>query len=136
MKLLNEYLSTKIRNPKDNGFPDTPVNDDIVNFLKSKGFDEPSYDGREWPYNFLKEQNQRSFILRATTRNNDWWIRFMDPQQDAKHLCCFFCRCNETGNLGDYTDVGYVEYEDGGRQDKVFHDFKAFKDFVDKYFGW
>lgn len=136
MKQINEYLLSKTSKKASTGFPDLPVHDDVVQFLKSNGFKEVR--GRNiHPIHILEEQTERAYLHSNDYEYNpykDSWVRFIDPAHEGEKQV-FFCRLTEDGSSVT-DDVAYIEYFKRSRDDIEFHDYLKFKKAVDNYFDW
>jgi hypothetical protein len=148
MKLITEYLSTKVKSDKIYGeFPHTPKFEDIINFLEDNKFE--FVDVTEESPNSLKTKTYGHFMdylnniaKRATIpqyawqKNSDgktYWVRFWKPGEFSKEdkNFVYYCTCNENGE-----DLHNHWRESPGWFGDRFEDFKDFRHEVCEEFGF
>lgn len=135
MKLLTEYLSTKVK--AYIGFPKVPKLKDILNFLDEHEFighkyqEEKEHGINNVLYDENKEHN--AYLWAKNHSNDEYWIRFC-AKNETKYI--FFVRATENGKIIS-KDIGYIEFFDRNTNEEIkFTDYDNFINEINDYFDW
>lgn len=127
MKSLNEYLDTNVKLADD--FKQFKTKEDVCEFLENKGFEKIEFSG---DYGKMLDDFEKSntplFYIGKDKKYNEWWVRFGKGGKNE----IFFWRIPKSSEK----DINYevCDYQD--KEISNFTNFKDFKKYVKKYFGW
>ena len=159
MKLLTEYLSTKVKmDPVNNRFPQKPVLDDIIDFLQKNGFKEivlnsnSEYNSFRQLNNLLKNSDTPLYMIpysvkecRDYLKKTNLWIRFANPGKINKSNPEFFLRLPKGGDYDNMSQpiIAYIEVEGFKDPNNTMtiekFDYTEYEDFINyanSFFNW
>ena len=130
MKSINEYLLSK-QKTNVSMFPDEPNHDNIIDFLKSQGFDEAKGDFSLPDYIIIyAREHKEPFYIDSNSA-----ITFTNGGKIDKDNPVFYCNTK----LSDWIRVNYSEWFSGiaaQNKDIVYKTYSDFTDRVNKFFNW
>lgn len=145
MKLLKEYLSTKVK--VKSGFPTKPKCSDIIRFLKENGFVEVKISSKIDDYykiiNIIKKKIETDNIYivekNRNGKKNDW-IRFIKCGKLNNDNPIFFINVTEDGSefhcqlCNDKNAIGFVDSSGDSHDAHVFFNYSDFVDEVNRIY--
>lgn len=150
MKVINEYLKTKIKNPKYffSEFPKEPNHKEIIDFLENKGYSEYEYStfGLNDIVNVYKDSTKLTYIAGECLKDASftWWVRFTKyPGRIGTENPLFFCRTIDENIARSKYATCYEEYFGKdllkSTENKNFIEYKTYREFkerIDSFFEW
>lgn len=134
MKLLSEYLSTKVKARLN--FPRTRKFKTIINFLDKAGYNDIKYDinhHTKSALEYISKENEKSYCFgKHTSYQNIHWLRIYNGGEISKENPVYYMLCGDGDDDDMYGNIDMTSFaENSAEHPSDYVQYRDFDEFID-----